>query len=77
MYKFNSNLLPDNFNMFFQTNEQIHYHDTRGKRNIHFISHNTTMRSFSIRVQGPLLWNSLDLLNKQCKSINSFKNTFK
>ena len=62
-----------NINMFFQTNEQIHHHDTR----VHLISHNTTMRSFSIRVQGPLLWNSLDPLIKQCKSLNSFKNTFK
>ena len=72
MYKFNSNHLPNNFNMF-QTNEQIHHHDTRGKRNIHLISHNTTMRSFSIRIQGLLLWNSLDPLIKQCKSLNSFK----
>ena len=78
MYKFNKNLLPVYFNMFFKTNEQIHHHDTRGKSNIHFISHNITMRSFSIRVQGPLLWNSLDpLIFKQCKSLNSFKNTFK
>ena len=54
MYKFNRNLLPVNFNMFFQFIEQIHHRDTRGKSNIHLISHNTTMRSFSIRVQGPL-----------------------
>ena len=72
MYKFNSNLLFINFNMFFQTNEQIHHHDIRGNRHIHLISHNSTMRSFSIRVQGPLLWNSLDPLIKQCKSLNSF-----
>ena len=65
-YKFNSNLLPGNFNMFFQTNEQIHHHDTRGKSNIHFISHNMTMHSFSIIVQEPFLWNSLDQLIKQC-----------
>ena len=63
--------------MFFQTNEQIHHHDTRGKSNIHHIAHNTTMRSFSIRVQGPLSWNSLNPLIKQCKSLNSLKNTFK
>ena len=75
MYKFNRNLLPVNFNMFFQTNEQIHHLDIRGKSDIHFISHNTTMGSFSIRVQGPLLWNSLEPLSKQCKSLNSFKNT--
>ena len=54
MYKFNSNLLAVNFNMFFRTNEQIHHHDTHGVSNIHLISHNTTMRSFSIGVQGPL-----------------------
>ena len=77
MYKFNRNLLPVNFNMFFKTNEQIHHHDTRGKNNIHLFSHNTTMRSFSIRVQGPLLWNSLDPLIKQYKSLNSVKNTIK
>ena len=76
MYKFNSNLLPVNFNMFFQTNEQIHHHDTCGNSNIYLISHNTITRSFSIRVQGPLLWNSLDPLIKQCKSLTSFKNTF-
>ena len=63
--------------MFFQTNEKIHHHDTRGKSNIHLISHNTTMRSFSIKLQEPFLWNSLDPLIKQCKSLNSFKNTFK
>ena len=51
--------------MFFQTNEQIHHHDTRGKSNMHLISHNTTMRSFSKRVQEPFLWNSLDPLIKQ------------
>ena len=62
---------------FFQTNKQIQHHDTHGKSNIHFISHNTTMRSLSIRVQGPLLWNSLDPLIKQSKSLNSFKNTVK
>ena len=77
MYKFNRNLLPVNFNMFFQTNEQIHHHDTRGKSKYSSHSHTTTMLSFSIRVQGPLLWKSLDPLIKQCKSLNSFKNTFK
>ena len=54
MYKVNRILLSVNFNMFFQTNEQIHHHDTRGKSNIHLISYNTTMRSFSIGVQEPL-----------------------
>ena len=61
--------------IFFQiilTCSQIHHHDTRDKRNIHPISHNTTMRSFSIRVQGPLLWNLLDPLIKQCKKSKFF-----
>ena len=72
MYTFNRNLLHDNFNQFFQTNEQIHHHDTRGRSNIHLISHNTTILSFSIRIQEPLLWYSLDPLIKNCKSLNSF-----
>ena len=76
MYKFNCKRLPDNFNMFFQTNEQI-YQDTRGKRNIHLISHYIKMHSFSIRVHYPLSWNSLDSSIKQWKRLNSFKNTFK
>ena len=63
MYKFNSNLLPYNFNMFFLTNEQIRHYDTRGESNIHLISHNTTMRSFSIRVQGPLFLDFTRLIN--------------
>ena len=72
MHKFSSKLLPDNFNMFFQTNEQIHHQDTRGKSIIHIISHNIKMRSFSIRFQYPLLWNALDSSIKQWKSPNSF-----
>ena len=77
MYKFYSNLLPVNFNMLFQTNEQMHHHDTRSKSNIHVISHTTTMRSFSIRVQGPPLWNSLDPLITKCKILNYFKRPLK
>ena len=48
MLSFNSKRLRDNFNIFFQTNEQIHHQNTRDKSNIHLISHHIKIRSFSM-----------------------------
>jgi hypothetical protein len=73
MYKFNNNLLPENFNNYFIKNSTIHRHNTRHADNLHLPFSNTVVRFISIKSRGPRVWNALaDDLKLAC-SLAVFK----
>ena len=62
MYKFHKKLLPSAFSDFFTPVRSIHNYNTRLASKSSFarpISH-TNYGIFSIRFQGPKIWNSID-----------------
>jgi len=65
MCRFHMRLLPSVFNRWFSKNLEVHSHHTRSSNKYHQISTNTTIRQHSIRIYGPLFWNTLptDLTN--------------
>ncbi len=77
MYKHQTNHLPSVFSEYFVRNNQIHKYQTR---NASDYSINKTKKKYSdraIRTTGPILWNSLDVNLKQCKTVKHFKNAYK
>src|ERR1700733_8782104 len=77
MYQSHNNSLPKIFNNYFTVNTNIHNHYTRSSQNLHLIQYRTNVRSFSIRMAGPRLWNSIDIATRECKTIHSFKKAVK
>jgi len=77
MHRLHTNTLPGNFSRWFRKNLDIHSHHTRSLNKYHQISSHTTIRQHSIRIYGPILWNTLpaDLTNTQ--SLYQFKNKLK
>ena len=70
MYKFNNNLLPENFNNYFIKNSTIHQYNTRHADNLHLPFSNTVVRFISIKSRGPRIWNALaDDLKYACSLI--------
>ena len=77
MYKHQTNHLPSVFSEYFIRNNQIQKYQTR---NASDYSINKTKKKYSdraIRTTGPILWNSLDVSLKQCKTVKHFKNAYK
>jgi exonuclease III len=77
MFKYRNNLLSQRFSDYFKTNAEVHHYATRSKSLFHVIRHNSKTRSFCIKIQGPLLWNSLEEALHQCRTIFSFKRQYK
>ena len=59
MYKLNSNLMVTSFDHWFCKNSEVHDHYTRSANKYHQESVRTTTRQHTIRIIGPLFWNSL------------------
>ena len=59
MYKLNSNLMVASFGHWFCKNLEVHDHYTRSANKYHQESVRTTTRQHTIRIKGPLFWNSL------------------
>ena len=74
MYKFNKNLLPPIFSDFFTTVRNIHNYNTRlaSKTSFALPSSRTNYGIFSLRFQGPKIWNNIDESLKHC-SLTLFK----
>ena len=77
MYKYSKGSLPDGFNNFFTTRSEIHDHYTRYKDHYHQTRNARTFPDHSIRIYGPILWNSLDNYVRKSNSIKHFKNQYK
>jgi len=60
---------------FFCINADVHSYNTRFATNYHITVHRTSLLHYTIRIAGPLLWNSLDS-NRPIESVASL-NTFR
>ena len=77
MYKHQAELLPNIFNDYFRTHNQIHNYSTRNAQNYSIHKAKKMFSDRSIRTSGPGLWNSIDKKTKQAKSVKMFRNTYK
>ena len=59
MYLYKNGLLLDSFNDMFLLNCDIHSHNTRNKNSFRLPYCKTNVRKFSLRFQGPKIFNSL------------------
>jgi len=73
MYKIYKGLLPSYFSAVFCLNETIHPYATRHANDYHITVHRTSLLKNTIRIAGPVLWNSLDMKLRSSNSIHSFK----
>ena len=73
MYLYFNDMLPINFNSFFDRNIDIHSYNTRGKLNYRVTYGQSSLSHTSISYNGPLLWNSFCEDIKSSKSLNIFK----
>ena len=59
MYLYKNGLLPDSFNDMFLLNCDIHSYNTRNKNSFRLPYCRTNVKKFSLRFQGPKIFNSL------------------
>ena len=55
-----NNLLPDHFENLFLLKRQVHNYNTRRANEFYIATPRTNLRQFSIKYQGPLLYNNLN-----------------
>ena len=79
MYKFNNDLLPENFQEYFKYVRSIHHHNTRMSSNLcmYPIKTNTKFSKSTLKYKGVEIWNSIPLKVKTLPSIKSFSNKLK
>ena len=79
MYKFHHNQLPPDLldPNFFKRNIQVHSHETRHALDFYIDPTKTKLAENTIKTQGALFWNSLDVSLKNSPSISSFKTNLK
>src|SRR5688572_13708447 len=80
MYKFHMHLLPVGFGHWFRTNSEVHGYLARSYKKFHQQSMRTNIRQHSIRIYGPVLWNSLPIeltVLPRVPTIHQFKNRLK
>lgn len=77
MFKVNNGCAPTYFMNMFVTNDSTHSHFTRQASDYHLIAHRTNILKFSLRIAGPILWNSLSLTVRSCNTLSSFKRRYK
>lgn len=77
MYKCHMHLLPVGFGHWFRTNSEVHGYLTRSYKKFHQQSARTNIRQHSVRIYGPVLWNSLPIELTVLPTIHQFKNRLK
>ena len=77
MYKHIKSNIPTLFSTFYQKNNSIHGHNTRTSDDLYVPMAKTNVRKFSIRIKGPLVWNSIPTAIRNCKSLFIFKKALK
>jgi len=70
-------LLPPSFSCYFQLNSLIHEQNTRSSSNLHSTYHSTSLRSYTIRIFAPKLWNALTTKLQNAPTIHCFKKRYK
>src|ERR1043165_4798785 len=76
MYRYDHNLLPSVYKVFFSLASEIHSHSTRNLSNYRCIFARTNSRLFSIRVTGPSIWNKIPQGIRQSPSLVLFKKNY-
>ena len=80
MFRYVNNLLPDHFEGLFLSKNQVHRYDTRNVNEFYIATSRTNLRQFSIKYQGPILYNNLPHSIVNSVSFSSFieklKNNF-
>jgi len=73
MYKYEHNLLPTVFAKYFILGSQIHGHCTRYASTYRPAKARTNTRQFTIKIAGPLLWNSIPLAIRLANNYYEFR----
>ena len=77
MYRVTTNLVPVNTAVIFTKFYYLHQHNTRFNRNFRIPKFRTKLRSFTLCIIGPKVWNNLDESIKRRWSLASFKSNLK
>ena len=77
MYEYMCGDAPSSLHDFFQTNSDVHTHDTRFSNHIHVPYGRLDIRRFGFKISGGNLWNSLPDMLKKCNTIHLFKRNFR
>ena len=77
MYLYKSGQLPDSFQNMFFTGQEIHNYNTRNRSFFRLPSCRTNVRKFSLRFQGPKIFNSINDEIKNSLSLREFTSKLK
>jgi len=77
MYKIYNSYMPSYFCNMFCANADLHSYNTRQANDYHITMHRTSLLKCTIRIAGPLLWNSLNCTLRSSNTIHSFRRLFK
>ena len=74
MFKFNNNLLPDNFNNYYKNVKNVHNYHTKSSEICFFLPRfNSKIGHKSQSYQGSKLWTNLPLCLKKYKSFGKLQ----
>ena len=74
MFKYNYKLLPHDLPATLFTNQyDVHNYPTRHASDLHIALTHSKLAENTIRIQGPLIWNHMNINLKNCKSLAIFK----
>ena len=77
MYKYHTESLPKSFDDFFIKRSDFHKYYTRYSSDYHHTRNKKVFTDQAIRTAGPILWNSLNDLLKNVRSVRHFRKKFK
>lgn len=72
MFKYSKKDLPFNLQAMFISNTNVHTYNTRQHTHPHITKHHTQLYSNSYLHRAPMIWQSLPIQIKNCKTIQSF-----
>ena len=70
-------ILPPTFSHYFQLNSLIHEYNTRSSSKFHSVYHSTSLRSYTVRIHAPKIWNALTAEIINAPTVYSFKKKYK
>ena len=76
MYRYCKGMLPSLFNDIFLLNEAVHSHYTRQSNLFHYFPLNSNVAKFSIKYNGPKIWNNIPTCLKEL-NYYSFKKQYR
>ena len=77
MFLCHNNSLPESILNHYKLNNTTHNYSTRNSNNFHLPLIRTSSFRKSIFFHGPQVWNSIPQIIKECKTLNSFRKTYK